>query len=40
MRLLTDQDAAREHFPAKHAFGLDPAMDTGSPQKMRSRKEK
>jgi hypothetical protein len=31
---------ALEHFPAKHALGLDPGVDAGSPQKRRSLKEK
>jgi hypothetical protein len=31
---------ALEHFSAKHALGLDPRVDTGSPQKMRSLKQK
>jgi Mg2+-importing ATPase len=30
----------QEHFPAKHALGLDPGVDTGSPQKMRRHEEK
>jgi hypothetical protein len=32
--------AARESIPAKHALGLDPRVDAGSPLKMRLRKEK
>jgi hypothetical protein len=28
-----------EHFPAKHALGLDPGVETGSPQKMRPLKK-
>jgi hypothetical protein len=28
-----------EHFPAKHALGLDPGVETGSPQKMRPLKD-
>jgi hypothetical protein len=30
---------ALKHFPAKHARGLDPREDAGSPQEMRSLEE-
>jgi hypothetical protein len=36
---ITINKVPRGHFPAKHARGLDPRVDAGSPQKMRSNKE-
>jgi hypothetical protein len=39
-KIKPKSDRLLEHFPAKPALGLDPGVDTGSPQKMRSLKQK